>query len=96
MAADGVIHVKPAQLKNIAGDLGSIYSKLSDTRNQLERLHAGVRANWSDPAVDDFTAKYNVFMDRIWDLLVAVDSMESFLTEAADSYMAADRKIQSL
>ena len=96
MAADGMIHVKPAQLKNMAGDLDAIYTRLSRVRDELESLHDGIRANWQDPAVDEFTAKFDMYMERIWDLLVAVDSMEAFFSQAAESYIAADRKIGSL
>lgn len=91
-----VIDVNEKKLEGLANELNGVYNKLSGIKNSLESLHAGMRENWSDTAVDEFTSKFSEGMERVWDLLIAVDSMECFFTEAATGYMMADREVESL
>ncbi len=46
--------------------------------------------------MEDFTGKFNEGMERIWDILVAVDNIEGFFFEAASGYVAADREVEAL
>ena len=90
------IDVKEDRLSGLSGELRSVYTKLSLVKEKLESLHTGIRANWSDEAVEEFTEKFNEGMERIWDLLVAVDNIEVFFSDAATGYVAADREVESL
>ena len=90
------INVKEERLSGLADELSGVYNRLSGIKAQLELRHSGIRANWSDQAVEDFTVKYDEGMERIWDLLVAVDNIETFFSEAAVGYVAADREVESL
>ena len=96
MSAGVEINVNESRLSGLSGELGGVYAKLSSVKNELERLHAGIRTNWSDIAVEEFTEKYEVGIERIWDLLVAIDSIEAFFQEAAEEYTAADNQVMSL
>lgn len=90
------IDVKEDRLTGLSGQLDGVYTRLSTVKTELETLHTGIRANWSDQAVDDFTEKFNEGMERIWDLLVAVDNIGTFFDEAATGYVAADHEVESL
>ena len=90
------IDVKENKLEKLASDLSTVYTEISRIKNSLEEYHAGIRANWVDPAVEEFTAKFDEGMERIWDLLVAVDSIEGLFTGAANGYVAADHEVESL
>lgn len=90
------INVKEERLSELADELDSVYTNLSKIKDELEKIHTGIRANWSDQAVDAFTEKFNEEMERIWDLLVAIDNIEGFFSDAAAGYVAADREVESL
>ena len=90
------IQVQESRLQGLARSLDGVYTKLSGIKTELENLHAGIKASWSDPAVEEFNGKFEEGMDRVWDLLVAVDGIEAFFSEAAEAYMAADREVASL
>ena len=96
MSAGVEIDVDEKKLSSLSTELNGVYKKLSDIKNELEHLLTGIKANWSDVAVEEFSEKFDEGMERIWDLLVAVDSIEGFLQDAADGYSAADKQVMSL
>ena len=96
MSAGVEIDVDEKRLTGLSSELSGVYRQLSNIKNELEHLHTGIRANWSDAAVEEFTQKYDEGMEGIWDLLVAVDSIEGFFQDAAEGYISADNQVMSL
>ena len=90
------IYVDEIRLEGFANDLDGIYDRLSVVKSNLEYLHSGIKASWNDTAVAEFSEKYEEAMEKIWDLLVAVDAMGAFAAEASAGYTAADREVESL
>lgn len=90
------IEVKENKLSGLASDLDSVYTKLSRIRSNLESSLSGIRANWKDSAVEEYSVKFEDANEQMWNLIVAVDSMECFLREAAQEYKAVDNQIMSL
>ena len=90
------LEVNISALSNISGELNGAYNRLSKIKDELESIHTGLENCWEDAAMDDFSCKYDEGMERIWDLLVAIDSIDSFVIAAKDGYTATDRLIESL
>lgn len=90
------IYVDEIRLEGLANDLDGIYNRLSTLKSNLESLHSGIKASWNDTAVAEFSEKYEEAMEKIWELLVAVDAMGAFAAEAAAGYAAADREVEAL
>lgn len=90
------IRVEERKLDDIAQALGDAYTKLSSIHTALEDDHAAIKAAWEDDAAFDFSTKFDNGMERLWDLMIAVDNMEQFLITAREMYAAAENKVLSL
>lgn len=90
------INVKEEKLAGLASDLDDAYKKLSRIRSTLEDSLSGIRKSWEDPAVEEYSSQFETANERLWDFIVAVDSMECFLREAAAEYKAVDNQVMSL
>lgn len=90
------IIVDEKRLAGLAGELGIVYQRISEIKAELESVQMTIRNNWSDVAEEEFNNQYEKGLESIWDLLVAIDSMESFLQSAANGYTTADARVMSL
>lgn len=90
------IIVDEKRLAGLAGELETVYHNISSIKAELESVQATIRNNWSDSAAKEFDGQYEKGIESIWDLLVAIDSMGSFMQSAANGYTTADAKVLSL
>ena len=90
------IYVKEKNLRKLSDDLDGVYSKLSDVRDALERMHIDIERIWNDESAAIFLTKFDNGLERIWDLLIAIDSMDDLFIAAVEGYTAADRRVMSL
>lgn len=90
------IRVDEKKLGSMAQSMEECYRQLSKIRTELEDAHSAMRNVWEDEAALDFSAKFDIGMEKLWDLMVAVENMGGFLKTAEEMYAAAEKQVLSL
>jgi WXG100 family type VII secretion target len=88
------IQADPAQLRKIAGDIGTCHknlrSNLQTSKSQVDSL----RGVWTGDAAATFAASFQKLLDKCSESMEIVARLENVLYESADSYERSEKTVQ--
>ena len=88
------MQVNSVELRNAANNLRKNVSDMQATLDEATSTINGTAASWESAAAENLRARYTSLSQKFSDFYDAINKYATFLDNTAQSYEAADKKIE--
>lgn len=93
--ADSVMQVDAQQMINLAGDIRKCQSQMKTNIDNGKAQIDSLKGVWTGDGADSFHASFSPLYQKSCETLQFIEKMASALNEAAETYAASEKKIES-
>lgn len=88
------IQTDPAQLRKIAGDIGSRHTALRNNLQSSKTQVDSLKGIWTGSAADTYAASFQTLLDKCSESLKTIENMVNALYDSADAYERSEKAVQ--
>ena len=93
--AENIMQVDAVQMNNLAGDIRKCQSQMKTIIDNGKAQIDSLKGIWTGDGADTFNASFKVLYDKSCETLQFIQQMATALNEAAETYAASEKKIES-
>lgn len=95
MATDGLTKADHVKMQALAGDIRKCRTQMSSSVENGKAQVDSLKSVWTGAAATDFYSQFGTLYTRCGEVLDIIDKMVNELSEAAETYSAAEKKMDN-